>query len=208
MKLSFSQLESARKNPARFGSSFSGGRGSFNSNNFRTYLLAAINRFHRGESKKQVLDFFEDKCRTKLSLRSQFKGRLAHYMKVLADYCDGFASQGCSFVESNKFTSLTVGTHTLTGKVDRFDLRIPTGYRATAGQLYETNWESELRWPLIQRAIAREINCPVDEVEIGVFCFETGGYEYKIFSDSEITSAEAEANNVLTAVAMHIPGGP
>src|SRR5438067_1623773 len=136
MKLSFSELETARKNPARFGANYTGGRGGyFNSNNFRTYLLAAINRFHQGHSKSDVLQFFEDKCRTKLSLRRQFQGRLTHYMNVLSGYCDSFASQGCQFVESNKSTSLVLGNHLLTGKIDRFDVRIPTGYRATAGQL-------------------------------------------------------------------------
>lgn len=209
MKLAFSQLESARKNPARFASGFSGtGGGYFNSNNFRTYLLAAINRFHRGESKKQVLDFFEDRCRTKLALRRQFKGRLAHYTRVLSDYCEGFPSQGCQFVESNKVTSLILGTHTITGKIDRFDVRIPTGYRATAGQLYETDWGSELRWPLIQQAIAQEINCPATEVEVGVFCFENGQYEYKTFTAAEITAAQSEADSLLTTVAMHMSTGP
>src|SRR5437870_4811437 len=172
MKLSFSQLESARKNPARFGSNFSGAGGFFNSNNFRTYLLAAVNRFHRGESKEQVLHFFEERCRTRLSLRRGFQSKLAHYLTVLADYCDGFAAQHCQFVESNKSISLALGNHLLTGRIDRFDVRIPTGYRATAGQLYKTNWQLELRWPLIQNAIARELNCPPRELEIGVFCFE------------------------------------
>jgi hypothetical protein len=208
MRLSFSQLEAARKNPARFGSRFSGGGGYFNSNNFRTYLLAAINRFHRGESKKQVLHFFEEKCRTKLGLRRQFQGRLAHYLKVLGDYCDGFSAQGCQFVESHKSTSLVLGNHMLTGKIDRFDVRIPTGYRATAGQLRETDWESELRWPLIQKAIAQEINCPATEVEVGVFCFENGRYEYRTFTPTEIAAAQNEANSVLTTVAMHIPSNP
>src|SRR5713101_5813580 len=114
MRLSFSQLETARKNPARFSSNFSGAAGYFNTNNFRTYLLAAINRFHRGESKEQVLHFFEEKCRTKLSLRRNFQPKLAHYLTVLADYCDDFPGQRCQFVESNKLLSLPLGNHLLT----------------------------------------------------------------------------------------------
>src|ERR1700731_2597538 len=101
MRLAFSQLESARRNPARFGSNFSGAGGFFNSNNFRTYLVAAINQFHRGDSTAQVLHSFEGKCRVKLGTRRSFETKLAHYMTVLQDYCDNFAAQGCQFVENN-----------------------------------------------------------------------------------------------------------
>jgi hypothetical protein len=208
MNLSFSQLERARKNPARFGGNYSGAAGFYNSKNFRTYLLAAISAFHRGDSKQQILSVFEAKSRAKLTLLRDFEVRLAQYKKIIRAYCDGFTSQGCQFVESNKPTSLVLGTHKLKGKIDRFDLKVTGGYRATAGQLHDFDWQSELRWPLIQRAIAHELNCPNSEVEVGVFCFEDGKYEYVSFSDADITAAESEAADVLTTVSMHMQGLP
>jgi hypothetical protein len=207
MRLSFSQLERARKNPARFGANFSGSA-YFNSNNFRTYLLAAINQFHRGESKAQVLHFFEDKCRARLSTGRHFQAKLTHYLTVLANYCDGFPAQGSQFVESNKSVALALGSHSLSGKIDRFDLQLPIGYRGISAQLYKIDWQAELRWPLIQDAIARELNCPSGEVEVGIFCFEDGAYEYKKYTNDEIAAAKDEAQRILTTVAMHVPGAP
>ncbi|MBA2272208.1 MAG: hypothetical protein H0W20_16685 [Chthoniobacterales bacterium] len=207
MTLSFSQLESARRNPAKFGASQTGS-GFYNSNNFRTYLIASINRFHRGDTKEQVLEYFEERCRAKLTLLNYFETRLNHYKDVIAGYCDGFGADGSVFVETNKKTALVVANHILKGRIDRFDLRVPAGYRLTAAQLREGDWQSELRWPLIQRAIATELNCPSDEVEVGTFCFETGRHEHRVFSDSEIDEAQAEAEAVLTTVAIHLPGLP
>jgi len=208
MKLAFSQLERARKNPAKFGRAFSPGGGFFNNANFRVYFFAAMRQFHEGKTKKEALQFFDDKCNDKLSHQAHFQGRLTHYKNVLADYCDTFAAQGCQFVEAAKRVSLVLGNHTLRGKIERFDIRLPAGYRATATQLHETDWENELRWPLLQKAISQEYGCSTAEVEVGVFCFENGKYEYRIYTDEEIATAEAETETVLTQVEINVPPAP
>jgi hypothetical protein len=94
----------------------------------------------------------------------------------------------------------------LSGKIERLDLRLTIGYRATTTQLNKTDWENELRWPLVQKAIAQELACPTEEVEVGVFCFEDGKYTYRTFSDAEILAAETEAEHVLTEVERNVPG--
>ena len=205
MILPFSQLEVARKNPTRFGKSYSSGPGRFNSRNFRTFLSSAISQFHRGASKEEVLDVFTKKCEDKLKLQAHFTARLKHYRKILDAYCDSYGTQGCHFVEVKKPMNLVIGAHLLRGRVDRFDMRIPTGYRATITQLERTQWETELRWPLLQQAIATELGSSTSEVEVGVFCFDDGSYGYRIFTDAEIAEAEVEAEKILTEVETSIP---
>jgi hypothetical protein len=205
MILAFSQLEVARKNPTRFGKSYSRGPGHFNSRNFRTFLSTAVSQFHRGSNKQVVVDAFTKKCEDKLKLQAHFAARLKHYQKILAAYCDSYGSQGCQFVEVKKPTLLALGPHLLRGRVDRFDMRIPSGYRATTTQLERSNWETELRWPLIQKAIATELGSSASEVEVGVFCYDDGSYGYRIFTDAEIAAAEVEAEKVLTLVETNIP---
>ena len=204
MILPFSQLEEARKNPARFGKGYSSGRGGFNSRNFRTFLSTAVGQFHRGSSKQAVVDAFTKKCEDKLKLQAHFAARLKHYRNILEAYCDSYASQGCQFIEVKKPTRLAIGPHLLRGRVDRFDMRIPTGYRATTTQLERSQWQSELRWPLIQKAIATELGAPTSEVEVGVFCYDDASYGYRIFNDAEIAAAEAEAGTILDAVEANV----
>ena len=93
----------------------------------------------------------------------------------------------------------------LTGKIDRFDLQDPIGYRATAIQLTPQNWKDELRWPLIQKALANDMGCAPSDVEIGVFSFDDGRYGYQVYSDADISAAEAEAESVLTTVERNLP---
>jgi hypothetical protein len=205
MTLLFSQLENARRNPARFVKSYSKVPGGFNSRNFRTYVIAAVRRFHRGMSKSDVIKFFEDKCTDKLSLVSYWRQRADNYKLMLSAYCNAFSPGNCQYIESNKRTSLKVGNHILTGKVDRFDLRDPVGYRATAIQLAARDWKDELRWPLIQKGIAAEMGCAPSDVEIGVFSFDDGRYGYEVYSDSDISAAEVEADGVLTKVERNLP---
>jgi len=204
MTLLFSQLESARRNPARFAREHARG-GGFNSRNFRTYVVAAVRRFHRGMSKADVTKFFEEKCAAKLSLLSYSQHRADNYKRVLGAYCDAFSPADCQYIESHKRVSLQVGNHLLTGKIDRFDLQDPIGYRATAIQLTPQNWKDELRWPLIQKALANEMGCAPSDVEIGVFSFDDGRYGYQVYPDADISAAEAEAESVLTAVEKNLP---
>lgn len=204
MILPFSRLELARKNPAKFGKGYSAGPGQFNSRNFRTFLSTAVSQFHRGATKQEVISAFSKKCEDKLKLQAHFQARLKHYAKILGGYCDSYGTQGCQFVEVKKPTTLVVGAHTLRGRIDRFDMRIPSGYRATITQLERSQWKDELRWPLIQKAIADELGSPTSEVEVGVFSYDHGSYGYRIFTDAEISAAVAEAEQVLTAVEINI----
>ena len=205
MILPFSQLEAARRNPRRFGEGYSKSTDLFNSRNFRTYVAAAVRRFHRGMPKEEVLRYFEERCEAKLTNLSYWKNRTDNYKRMLDAYCDAFSPGACKYIESGKTTSLIIGTHQLSGKVDRFDLRDPDGYRATAFQLAKSKWEDELRWPLIQKGIALDMGCTPSEVEIGVFSFDTGRYGYVVYSDDEIAKAEAETNTVLTTVEENLP---
>jgi hypothetical protein len=205
MILPFSQLEVARKNPGKFGERYAPRSGGFNSRNFRTFLSTAVREFHRGAAKQDVIDKFTKKCEDKLKLQLFFNPRLKHYVEILSDYCDSYRAQGCQFVEVKKTTKLTVGPHLLRGKIDRFDLRVAGGYRATMTQLNQSAWQGELRWPLMQKAIASELGAPTSEIEVGVFCYADGTYGYRTFTDQEISSAETEALSVMNEVEANIP---
>ncbi len=98
-----------------------------------------------------------------------------------------------------------IGTHLLRGNVDRFNIRVAGGYRATMTQLEQSPWEAELRWPLIQKAIANGLGALTNEVEVGVFSYADATYAYRKFTDQEIANAETEALTVLDQVEANMP---
>lgn len=206
MKLSFSQIEEARKNPARFAMrSVSGKARFFSQKNFRAYFFKAMREFHDGKSKRQVLSDFDRLCEGNLSQQTHYQGRFQHYRRILSGYCDSYPMQGCRCIETRKKAFLTLTSHRLTGFVERFDLVLPRGYRATITQLYDMGWKHDLRWPLLQKGLADELGCSLDEVEVGVFCLQTGAYAYNCFSPTEVADAATEAQAVLSAVESNLP---
>ena len=205
MKLSFSQLENARQNPSKFGRRFRTGGGFFSNSNFRTYFVSAIRLFHQGKSAQQAVDHFEQLCTAKLSHLQHFEARLQHYKIVLMNYCRTFGKQKCEVVAIKRRVWLQVGNHLLGGIIERLDLRLPKGFRVTATEMERTDWRHQLRWPLIQKAIALEIGCLPAEVEIAVFSLDDGGYVSKTYSDSEIAQAEVETVSVLDEVEENLP---
>ncbi len=106
MILPFPQLETARKNPAKFGKRYTPGSGGFNSRNFRTFLSTAVRDFHRGATKADVLKAFTKKCEDKLKLQAHFNPRLKHYVKILSEYCDSYTPRGVSLSKQRNLHSL------------------------------------------------------------------------------------------------------
>jgi len=200
MKISFTQLEEARRNPARFKRQQAKSRGFFNNKNFRAYFFAAMRRFHQGATRAQVLKFFREKSTDNLDQQQNFNARLNNYLKVLAEYCDNYSLQGCTFVESRKAVGLALGSHVLSGTFQRFDIRASGGYRGTVTQLNQAIWQQELRWPLMQKAVAIDLGCPTLEVEVGTFCLENGLYQYKTFTEVQISDTEKEVLALLGIV--------
>lgn len=201
MNLQFSRLEEARRNPKRFADQLKQAKAWHpNNRHFRAYFDFATRRFHKGESVEKVIGFFVERCADKLSNQVGFHGRLNQYKKALATYCESFEQMDRDFVESQKAVSLPLGPHLLSGKVERFDLRIAGGYSATITQMEKRDWEKELRWPLIQSALATECGCTVSEIEVGVYCFEDSSYSYRTFTVEEIADASLEATTLMEAI--------
>ena len=204
--MSFSRIEEARKNPVRFAArAVSGKKPFFSHKNFRAFFFKALREFHAGKAKRLVLSEFDNWCDSNLSRQANYQARFQHYRRVLALYCDSYGALGCRCIETRKKALLNINTHSVTGLIDRFDLVLPVGYRATMTQLYDLPWKHDLRWPLLQKAVSDEMGCAVEQVQVGIFCLETGAYDYHSFSDPEVTNAVAEAESVLSAVEANLP---
>jgi len=206
MKLTLYQLEIARRNPQRFvevlaATAQEKKKVKFNSKQFRTYLTEALGAYHNGKSWPGIMTEFSRKCREKLVRIHYHNDRTDGYEKTLKSYFRTYPAQGVTFIEMGKRFSLPAGPHLITGKVDRFDLRSPQGYRATDIQTSPNkSWRRKLRWPLIQQALALEMNGSAAEVEVGVHCFETGVPDYHIFEHAELEAALAEAESICDEV--------
>jgi hypothetical protein len=66
-----------------------------------------------------------------------------------------------------------------------------------------TDWQTELRYPLLQYHLSREIlRCRLNVVYIGIYCLQTDQFEFRCFSLAEVRAAITEVtrlfNNLYT----------
>jgi hypothetical protein len=209
MKFSLYQIESARRNPQKYGAKLladklSKKKGQFDARQFRTYLSVAIRQYHEMKQWPAILAEFSDTCLAKLDRIHFHDVRTRAYVKMLETYFKTFPAQRVKYIEMGKRFSLSAGVHVITGKVDRFDVHLSHGNRYRATDLSTSprkSWRKNLRWPLIQQALAHEVGASPVEVEVGIHNFESGLPDYHIYSNAELEAALAEAEHICDEIA-------
>jgi hypothetical protein len=59
------------------------------------------------------------------------------------------------------------------------------------------DWESELKYPLLQRYMANNIvHCRLNELYMGVYCLEKGKFEFRRYTPLEVKTAVDEASGL------------
>jgi hypothetical protein len=86
----------------------------------------------------------------------------------------------------------------LSGQLARVDLVPSGGY---AGWIFVSGtargWRQELRMPILQEALAGEMNVTTDAVIIGVYAFQDRSVEHTSYSATEIREARASLESLL-----------
>lgn len=82
------------------------------------------------------------------------------------------------------------------GQIARADVS-PSGYAGWMLLSAAGAWRQELRMPLIQEALAQEMNAPVDEVIVGVYSFRERSVEQTSYSAVEISAARSALEELL-----------
>jgi hypothetical protein len=88
----------------------------------------------------------------------------------------------------------------LTGEIHRVDI-IDTGTRAILLGDYPDDWRTQLRFPLIQRAIARHYAVPEREVSVGVQRLDGSGLQTARFTKAQIDTAVIEFTTIGDSIA-------
>jgi hypothetical protein len=63
-------------------------------------------------------------------------------------------------------------------------------------------WRREFRMPLIQEALAQEMNATTDEVMVGVYAFRERTVERTSFSEAQIEAARSSLEGLLTRLRL------
>jgi hypothetical protein len=87
---------------------------------------------------------------------------------------------------------------TLSGQIARVDLVPSGGY---AGWIFASGaasgWQQELRMPILQEALADEMNTTSDDVIVGIYAFQDRSVKHTSYSATEIREARASLESLL-----------
>ena len=89
----------------------------------------------------------------------------------------------------------------LSGRITRVDL-IQGGYRGVLLGSFTGDWANELRFPLLQAAIARHYAIPVAHTHVGVQNVDGSGLAYQSFDRSERDDALARLDVLARALGL------
>lgn len=200
-RLPLGDLEEASADPAKYRARLLGAPRQGGGPTHFNALRDAIFRFHRlGESFTEIeryleerLSRFRDPSRREETL-NQFRWYVEEYTSLMYS---GWITFRTRLNVALPLPSRAPADLICSGQIARADIA-PSGYAAWMFLSGDAGaWHQELRMPLIQEALAREMNAETDDVIVGVYAFRERSVQRRRFSAGEISSARASFEELL-----------
>lgn len=167
---------------------------------YRHATRMGIYRLHRGDSVPAVLKYLGR------FLDSYHLGNSARRNEAevnISAYSDWMAHEPAAFIATKTRIQFAITPDILLGgELPRIDLLASDdGYRAVLLGESNDDWQSQLRMPLIQRAVATTLKRPESLVYVGVQDLDGTHLELKTYSKRQINLAVSELRDIAHAAA-------
>lgn len=204
-KISFSQLESARKNPTAFAKSLispSGGIPRFSK--FMAWQLA-VHRYHKEKGNlSEAVNYFETTFMRNFTDNSKNEAEREDWILELQAYSTDDIKRKLTYVEHKKRISIPLTSKVrLGGELPLIKMNNKGGYSVYFFSRESSLWESELRFPVIQNYVASTLyNVDLNDIEVGVYSLNLKKHLQRSFTQKEIDAAVKELNTIGKAVSL------
>lgn len=204
-KISFGQLESARKNPAAFAKSLT--TPSDSNPRFSKFMAwqLAVHRYHKekGDLAKAV-NYFETTFMRNFADNYKNNAEREDWILDLQAYSTDDIKRKLTYVEHKKRISIPLTRKVrLGGELPLIKMNNKGGYSIYFFSRDSTLWEEELRFPVIQNYIASTLyKVDLSDVEVGVYCLDLKKHLQRSYTQREIDDAEKELKEIGKAVSL------
>ncbi len=194
-KISFSQLESARKNPTSFAKSLSIPSGNLpRFSKFMAWQLA-VYRFHKdkGDLTKAV-NYFQATFMKNFTHNSKNIAERDDWIFDLQTYTTNHIKRKLTYIEHKKRINIPLTSKVrLGGELPLIKMNTKGGYSVYFFSRENNLWESELRFPIIQNYVASTLyGVDLSDVEVGVYSLVFKKHLQKSFTQREVDDAGKE----------------
>lgn len=206
-KISFSQLESARKNPAAFAKTLTAPSGSTpRFSKFMAWQLA-VNRYHkeRGDLSKAI-NYFEATFMRNFADNSKNIAERENWILDLQAYSTDDIKKKLTYIEHKKRISIPLTNKVrLGGELPLVKMNNKGGYSIYFFSRDSTLWEGELRFPIIQNYVASTLyEVDLSEVEVGVYGLDLRKHLQRSYTQKEVDDAEKELKAIGKTVSLSL----
>lgn len=204
-KISLSQLESARKNPAAFAKSLSSASsGTPRFSKFMAWQLA-VHRYHKEKSDlSKAINYFEATFMRNFADNRKNESEKEQWILELQAYSADDIKRKLTFVEPKKRISIPLTSKVrLGGELPLIKMNNKGGYSIYFFSRENSLWEDELRFPIVQNYVASTLyNVDLDEVEVGVYSLDLKKHLHRSYTQKQVDEAEKELRAIGTAVSL------
>lgn len=201
-KFSINSLETARKNPAAFklmlendktdGANFWGGRAK--SRRWHDAVSIYHQRSDKNEAIQHLIKAFSSRKDTIFNRRE-----LDSLILSLENYIIEYTKLKYLNLEKSLRLSLLITPEIkVTGMIWLINETSRKGYAGyfVGKEVNKLNWESELRFPIIQNFLSEKYHCPLNRIEVGLIDYTTGHHHKISYNEDEIHDAVVEFNKI------------
>jgi hypothetical protein len=205
------ELEWARRDPAAYADYLrekSEGKKGGGGGGFYGYWKIAATHYHKlSGDREAAVNHFVQLVKKNLNDNPRNTKKREEYVERLNAYFDDYESRGYYPFQFNKAVSVDLGSGVImSGRIPRLDIVGVDGYAAFLFSRDCDGWEQELRFPLIQHRLSRELGCMSQNVSVGIYCLEVHEHLSLSFLQRQIDDAAREAEEVARAV-LRLAGG-
>lgn len=194
MKISHSELEACRKDPAGWLAK----SGGFARGGYASDVKLAISHFHKTGSHKAAQEKLEEYLKKYVNAQKKQWAR-----DTLDNYVVALDKSDWLVADTKLRLSLELGHGVvMSGEMSRIDVNPKSGqYQAVLlAESIDGNWKSELRWPLVQLAVSQKYSREIEEIAVGMQTLDGSVIDTRRFSKSKTTECMAEAADLADTI--------
>jgi len=203
MDIKHRNLELARENPEKFKKTIKSLSRKFGGNSQYRDWQYATREYHRSD-KNSALSYLIDAFDRHYIDSSRNQSNLEDYSEKLENYINDFLELGNTYLEMGKRLNLDIENgNFLKGEIARIDKKKNDELEVFIFTKEDIDWESELRFPLLQYHFAENIyKVDSSKVNVGVYCFEESQHVSRKFSKKEVEQALDEVKEISNIISL------
>jgi len=195
-KFSIIQLEVARKDPKQFATNLkatSGTKQSFFRRSKLTRWQDAVGEYHKTNDLAKAINYLE-KSFSQRADTTKNRNEVSRFINSLDAYVTQYTKNGFVLLERRKRIKIILNSKVfIGGQVPIIYMNAKGGFSIYFVVQSSIVWESELRFPVLQKYFAEDIfGVGSDKVEVGVFSTHNDKFSQRTFSEDEIKGADKE----------------